>query len=201
MMNGNEQQSSLLKCQCSHRIYGIVTYSKTDVEAICYYKDMAWRMVWVLITFLIVFIPDKKQFKGGRVYSSLQFKGIYVIMLGIHGDRNGRPAVLETLYWSSGSRQWAGSGTRPQNPKAHLIDLLPPTRLYLLKVSQPSQRVQPAGKQVVKHMSQCETIHIQTITSVLGPHRLTAILIIQNALNPTSKVLCCVQQAKNCLKT
>ena len=78
MMNGNEQQSSLLKCQCSHRIHGIVTYSKTDVEAICYYKDMAWRMVWVLITFLIVFIklPDKKQFKGERVYSSLQFEGI-----------------------------------------------------------------------------------------------------------------------------
>lgn len=176
---------------------------ESDVEVICCYKDMSWRMVCVLITFCIVFIKlsDKKQFKRERVYSSLQFEGIYVIMLGSHGDRNGRPAVLETLCWRSWNRQRAGSGTRLQNLKALLIDLLPLTRLFLSKVPHPSQRVQPAGKQVFKHMSQCETIHIQTITSVLRTHRLVAIFIIKKALIPTSEVLHCVQWAKHCLKT
>lgn len=70
MMDGNEQPWYLLKCQCPHRIYGIVIYSK-----MLKLQDMTWRMVWVLIPFLIVFIKlsDKKQFKRERVYSSLQF--------------------------------------------------------------------------------------------------------------------------------
>lgn len=72
---------------------------ESDVEVIHYYKDMTWSMVCVLITFLIICIkiPDKKWFKGEKVYSTLQFEEIYAIMLGSHGGRNGRAAGYTAL--------------------------------------------------------------------------------------------------------
>lgn len=68
-----------------------------------------------------------------------------------------------TLHTQSLSRSWTGNGIGLQNLRAHPIEPLPPSVLYLPKLPQPSWTVPPVGDQVFKHMCQKGIDHVQTM--------------------------------------
>lgn len=59
---------------------------------------------------------------------------------------------------------WENLGSTPQ--ASCLNNTLPPARSHRPKVPQPLQTASPAGEETFRHMSLCETVHIQVLIEV-----------------------------------
>lgn len=78
--------------------------------------------------------------------------GSWLPRSGVHNMREGKACWLITFPYRKcgGVNKWEKRGQEPTNPtpEPHPRDMLPPAKLYLLKVPPSPPKVQPAGNQV-----------------------------------------------------
>lgn len=101
-------------------------------------------------------LPDKKQPEGRNVCVVLN--GYTPVWQGSQGSR-----ALRELGSTGLRRQREGNVTRSSNQPP--MDLLPSSKVPLLKVPWSPQTTPPSGDQMLNHMGLSGTFHIQTVTT------------------------------------